>query len=393
MVDAQVLAELTEVEHPDILSVSLDVDPTKPEHQTPNPAYRIWAHEAIREILAGLSDAARAKAARAAREVLAHLEKGPVPGRGVMIFAGPGVWHVFVLPFPLPRRVQYGYPDVFPVLWAMSEYTAYATVIVRKGYARIVVTYLGGTVAVGEETLELDTSDWRFKAGRPDTYVRRVGIGVGRGAQADTFDARVDEQYRRFWRQVAQATAHALAGLHVERVILGGPEEATAALRPLLPAEVQRRIIGLVPIPVHVTLADIRDRTLPLALAEHHRRESGLVATVVARTADGRGTSGRAATLGALSQGAVETLIADRDLAGDIWACRRCAYGSATSVAVCPFCGRTIEPLPLRQALPVMALRHGAGLELVGPPAAAGLPEGVGALLRYTPAPAARGQA
>src|SRR3972149_641862 len=42
------LADLIEAERADVLSVSLDVDPSRPEHQGQNPAYRIWLRNALR---------------------------------------------------------------------------------------------------------------------------------------------------------------------------------------------------------------------------------------------------------------------------------------------------------------------------------------------------------
>ena len=54
-----------------------------------------------------------------------------------------------------------------------------------REHARILIAYLGRTATVDEETLELDTSDWRFKAGRQPAFTARGGMGAGRGAQRD----------------------------------------------------------------------------------------------------------------------------------------------------------------------------------------------------------------
>ncbi len=383
------LTGLLETNREDVFSISLDVDPTKPEHQTPNPAYRIWLHQAVHRTLDGIPAPARQEAARTAQRVLAHVAAAPPRGRGLVIFAAPDLWRAYVLPFPLPNHVQYGRPDLMPMLWAMHEYKAYAIVAVYREHARIAVAHLGRATVVDEETLELDTSDWRFKAGRTDTYTRGVGIGVGRGAQADPFDARIDEHLRRFWRRVAAAAAQALADLHVDRVILGGPEEAVTAVRDLLPEQVRRCVIGIVPIPSYASLAEIQERTLPLALADRHRQEARLVADVLDRArAGGGGVTGRVATFDALLLGEVRVLVAARDLEGDVWRCRQCERVSTSPVAACPACGGAVDRVPLQQVLPLLARRHGAGLELVGSPASSQLTDGIGGLLRYLPSQA-----
>src|SRR3990170_2061003 len=140
------LADLIEAERADVLSVSLDVDPSRPEHQGQNPAYRIWLRNALRQTLEAIP-----KEARRGADELAQ----------------------YVLPVPLTNRAQYGRPDVVPVLWAVDEYEPYAILAVDREHARILIAYLGRTTTVDEETLELDTSDWRFKAGRQPSFTGR----------------------------------------------------------------------------------------------------------------------------------------------------------------------------------------------------------------------------
>jgi peptide subunit release factor 1 (eRF1) len=266
----------------------------------------------------------------------------------------------------------------------MSEYKTYAIVAVYLEHARIAVAYLGRATVIDDETLELDTRDWRFKAGRSDTYTRRVGFGVGRGAQADPFDARIDKHRRQFWQRVAQAVAQALVDRHIDRAVIGGPEEAATAVRELLPEAARDQVIETVPIPSYATLPEIQERTLPLALADHHRRESELVADLLARVAANQAAVvGRQATFRSLMQGEVKTLVAVRDINGDIWQCQQCQYLSATPIETCPGCGEVAARTPLRQILPILARQHGAGLEVVGPSMFSQLTDGIGALLRY----------
>src|SRR3972149_5714155 len=61
------LADLIEAERADVLSASLDVDPSRPEHQGQNPAYRTWLRTAPRPTLAAVPKEAPRRAGRGPR--------------------------------------------------------------------------------------------------------------------------------------------------------------------------------------------------------------------------------------------------------------------------------------------------------------------------------------
>src|SRR3990170_3336987 len=236
------LADLIEAERADVLSVSLDVDPSRPEHQGQNPAYRIWLRNALRQTLEAIPKEARRGADELAQRIIRHVETNRPRGRGLAIFAAPGLWREYVLPVPLTNRAQYGRPDVVPVLWAVDEYEPYAILAVDREHARILIAYLGRTTTVDEETLELDTSDWRFKAGRQPSFTGRGGMGAGGGGQRESFDSG------------------------------GGGDGGPNVVRPLLPEPPRQKVVGLVPLPARADRTEIQHPPLTVALAEERRR-------------------------------------------------------------------------------------------------------------------------
>jgi len=298
---------------------------------------------------------ARRRVDGTAQKILRHVERNRPQGRGWAIYGAPDLWREYILPVPLPNRAVYGRPDLAPLLWTIEEYEPYAILTVDREHARILLAYLGRTATLEEEALELDTREWRFKAGRQPTFAGRVA-GTGRGAQRDSFDARVEDHVRRFWARVAEATGRTLRDLRVEQLIIGGPEEAAKAVADLLPEAARRKVVGLVPLPAHADRREIQHRTLPVALAAEHRRAGELVATLLDRVgARGGAVLGAAATLEALRHRRAHTVVADRA------------------------CDRT-----LLQTIPLLARRSGARIALVGEPAAAPLRDhdGIGAILR-----------
>lgn len=231
-------------------------------------------------------------------------------GRGLAIFAGPDLWRQFVLPFPLPSRVTYGRPDLIPLLWALDEYERYAILVVDREHARILVTSLGRARVVEEEVLELDTSDWHFKSGRQPTFTKATGTGASRGTQRDTFVARVEDHVRRFWQGAAEAAGRWVDELQVRRLIIGGQEEAANAVQEMLPEPARRKVVALVPLPAHADVPVIRERTLPVALAEERRRDTDLVSRVLAEASTkSGGVVGRGATIKALQEGQALTVV------------------------------------------------------------------------------------
>jgi len=81
--------------------------------------------------------------------------------------------------------------------------------------------------------------------------------------------------------------------------------------------------------------------------------------------------------------GDVRVLVAARDVEGTVWECHACGYVAGVQAERCPMCGATFEGAALAQLLPVLARRHGATLELIGPQESGRLAEGLGGVLRH----------
>lgn len=360
MIDQRAFEELAASGRQDVLSVSLDVDLTKPDHQRANPAYRIWLREALTGLLERIPRERRAVVRGLISRVLTRVDDHR-HGRGLAIFAASDLWREYVLPIPLPNRVHYGQPDLFPLLWALDEYEPYAVLAVDRGQARLLVMYLGQTDVVDQEVLALETGAWRKTSGRSPTFTKRTGTGATRGAQRDTFDARVDEQERRFWRNAAAVTRKTLKDLEIQRLIIAGPPETTAAVAGLLGKDGAAQIMAVVPVPPSASIPQLRALTLQAALAEEHRREQGLVTMLLERLGSRAGAVvGLAATLEALTRGQAQLVIVDPD-------------------------HQAVHTQPLSE-LPLLVRRHGAALEMVSGEAARLLAphDGIGAILRYT---------
>jgi predicted Zn-ribbon and HTH transcriptional regulator len=368
----------------DVFSVYLDVDPTKPENQRPEPAWRIWARHALHELVQKLPKEERRAAKEVADRVVQHLRDRRSQGRGMALFAAPDLWRESVLPVPLPNRVRYGRPDVWPLLWASDEYQPHAVLIVHQDHARLLLAYLGTASLIEEESLELDISNWRFTSGRPPTFTGRLGTGAARGAQRDTFDARVDDHLRRFWAGVAEAAARFVEERRIERLLIGGPEEAAFGVRDRLPESVARKVSAVVPLPSpSEEWPQIRDRILAVARQAERQREAEQIQELVDRSGQKEGVLGLEPTLEALVRRQARLVVVDRDLEAEVVECSRCGYVTSRMEETCRMCGAITARTWLTQVLPLLVHLNRAALELVDPQPMLRSRGGIGALLRY----------
>jgi len=76
------LSDLVETDRRDVLSVYLDVDPTKPENQSAHPAYAIWLRNTLRDILNGLNKDERRGLGKTAEIVETFVASHNPPGEG-----------------------------------------------------------------------------------------------------------------------------------------------------------------------------------------------------------------------------------------------------------------------------------------------------------------------
>lgn len=382
LMQAADVGDLLSLERTDVLSLHLDTDPTRPENQRTEPAYRIWARRALQGLLDGLPKEARRRAGELVERVEARLREERPRGRGLSVYAADGVWKEVALPVPLENRVSYGLVDVWPLLWARETYVPYAVLLIHRDHARLLVTHLGEAAVVEDEEFHLDTSQWRFTAGKPPSFAKGMGMSSSRGSQRDVYDARVDDHVRRFWAQVASATARALEELGVHRIILGGPEEGIAAVQDLLPEPARRYVAGSVAAPPTEDWHRIRDRVLAVAREDRRRRKEEVVQALLGNGGPGGSVLDLESSLQALSRRQALTVAADRDVQGRVRVCGACEFATSRALDRCPTCGGHLAGADVTQVLPVLAHRNRAELVLLqdGTLRPYG---GVGVLLRF----------
>ena len=358
-----------------ILSVYLDLTANRQVQRMYQAAFRDMARRCEGE----LTGHDRQKALRVEVErVNAFLEDEPHRGQGLAIFtcADRDYWRVFFTPTPLADDVFYAAkPTLRPLLEVMDEYERYAMALVDSKEARLFSVYLGG---IEDTDSVMDDVQGRHHQG---------------GWSQQRFQRHISEEIDGHLRNAAEALLDLYQRQPFDRLVLAGPEEPLARFRELLPGQMQERVSAT----GHIEMAATDDAVLQQSLELHRGIERQHELELVEQLnefagAGGRGTQGLNATLDALWNGQVDTLLVADDARQPGAECPACGRLVASGRPLCPACGERMEQLgDVVERAMLRALGQSGKVEIVRDDAAARLREqagGVGAILRYVINPA-----
>jgi hypothetical protein len=239
-----------------------------------------------------------------AGRVRTWLESQAPQGKGLVAFScSPrSLWHTDVLAVRVMTHLAFEpQPDLAPLLKLVDEYERYAVAVVDQESARLVTVFLG----------EIEEAE-------------RVEGGV---------------------RGIAERLAERYRVRRFDRLVLAGPEQATAGLRRLLPSALGQRVVGVVP-----AEGLVDDRAILRAVLEIERRveredEERLVRQLLEQVARGRAILGVRPTLAALWADQVQTLVVAHSIRGDGSECPTCWRLEPGHIETCPKCGDRMRPV------------------------------------------------
>ncbi len=328
--------------------------------------------------MAQLSRAARAKDG-ADESVLADLQRmeehvragiDRSRTRGLVMFAcaATGFWKVVELPVPVRSRVEVNHsPYVRPLELVLDEYERFGVLLVDRQRARMFVFELGELVESSELFEQLprgDDDDHSYTRDRGQSHTSELAHQHLRHAAAVAWKVYQEQGF--------------------DQLIVCTPEdlgnEVVAALHPYL----QERVAGRCHIPVASSLEAIRTAALDVQAKAERRKEAELVARLREAAGAGRkAVTGLEATLKALAERRVDTLLVSSGYEAPGWRCLSCSHVAAIGRR-CPVCqaemtqvGDVVEEAveeALNQSCDVEICVGNADLDVLGR---------IGALLRF----------
>ncbi len=371
-----------------VLTAYLDVNPAKPANRGPDPEYLTWLNAAGRAVAAGLPPGDQKPFREQLDRVETFLRGRIAPRRGLAIFAGPATWEFVPLQIAVENELHWGRPAVSQLVRLLSRHKPYGVAVVDLAGARFFRYRLGDLTELEQRKFVVDISQWRKKDMGKVARAREASLRgsremkKARGADHDTFEHRMDEQYRRLHAETAQQAVqvcdrHGLAALFLvgeTRLIEPIAREFPRDFRPRV-AMVEEDLGGII--------SPALEGHLEPAIADwESAQESEQVTALLGNPR--RAVLGIEKTLAELQRGRIRTLLLAADLAGELRQCAQCGRADGSEDPLCPSCGAERQVVSFREALPELAWKYNADLEIVGGQPSVRLTEagGIGGWLR-----------
>jgi peptide chain release factor subunit 1 len=353
-----------------VLSVYLDLEPARQLERN----YRIAFIDLVKAARERLDEAGREALQVEVDRVEAWLAEHDPQGLGLAVFSCTprAFWQAHFLPVRVADHLAFEpAPDLAPLLAVLDEYERYAVALVDKERARLFTVFMG----------QIEEHD-DFRDFVPGKHEQ------GGWSQAN-YQRHHEAHVHRHLKRVADHLARLFRRRRFDRLIVGGPEEATSALRQLLPRPLARAVVATIPAELFASSTEILAKVQEIEQRVEREHEARLVDQLLdAAGVGGRATCGVAATLEALWLGEVQVLVvADGvHLAGG--ECPQCGRLAPEGTAQCPVCGTTMLMVHDLFERAMARTREQVGrVEVVQGEAAKRLREaggGMGALLRYS---------
>lgn len=299
-------------------------------------------------------------------------------GRCVAVFscAPAGFFRAFSLGVPVVDWVCVDQrPAVKPLIDLLDAFGGYGVVLVDKQGARVFHFHLGTLVeqegVLGEEVRHT-------KRGGASAMPGRRGGMAGKTHYQD-------ELVERNMREAAEFAAQFFEEKHIRRILIGGSDENVALFRGMLPKAWQSLVVGTFTMGMTASQTEVLEKAMQVGREALTQREVRAVDGLITAAAKGSGgVIGLDATLNALHDGRIQTLLVTNDYQEQGFRCYSCGYMTTWEEKVCPRCGGDLEFIPdavelavhsvMQKGGDVQVIRDSARLEPAGK---------IGAILRY----------
>ncbi|HVB33773.1 MAG TPA: VLRF1 family aeRF1-type release factor [Patescibacteria group bacterium] len=355
---------------PPLLTAYVDSNPGKQSNRGPSPEYMIWLNSAGGVAAAGVAENQRKLFIEQLERVQTFLRDSVTLPKGALIFAGADAWTYVPLRVEVKNELHWGKPLLFPLLGLFGKRKPCSIVVVDHAGVRFFRHWLGEMTELEERKFEIDISQWRKKDMGKVARARESSLRGARemkktrGSARDTFEHRMDAQYRRLCGEVARRARELSGEQGLAGLFLVGPDRLIEPIAEALPREFESRL---------VMMNEDLGRIFSPALEEHigpavaQWEQAQELEAVEALLADANGVvTGIDSTLAELQRGSVRILVVPQQFNIPLSQCAKCGWMDRSAADACPVCGEVRHPVDLRESLPDLAWSHGAEIEVVG---------------------------
>ena len=364
--EIETIREKIALHEPPVLSLYVDVDPSKPEN-----ARKGWLVR-VKNTLKELNLPKEIE--NAVYDVLAMDRP---EGKTIVIFAAEKdkkVWvEDFTLQVELPVvdlrlgkvEARWGEPYIAPLIYALDEYERYGVVFLNKKKWRLFEIFLGEIEEIIDVFNEISVEDWhRITADSPSLRFTATKPASSRaGAAVDRFARKISVWTQRFYKKVARLLEKFVHGHNISRIILLGLSEETHVFEQYLTRSLRGKVVAhlsSLPTP-EASIEEVSKKVFP----EIARIEREKEVELVDRVREKPGVWGVDNVLEALQMGRLYVLIVPWELDIDAWRCLKGGLVFGNEETAKRLCTDGIEKVKLRDIIIDLAADYGARLEFV----------------------------
>jgi peptide subunit release factor 1 (eRF1) len=358
-----------------VLSLYLNVDQSKAANL--NRGFETSFESMFRQVFENHSSdqASKQRLDVECRRIRQFLRDYVPKGKSLVVFSDSkkDFWWQRDLQVELPSGLRWSQkPWVRPLLEVVEGRDRIGIVLIDKQRARILVSVIGEI----EQLIEFAS----------DVPNRHSTTGTDHIMSQGQMERDHDNHVQSHAKRTADELSSIIERLQLERIVIGGPVEATSVFVAALPKRIQQMVIGTISAPVDAgpdrlnsELRNVQDK------AEQEDEAKIVDAMITAAMKGDRAVLGLSDTLGAIQEGRVYRLVVARDYRAEGQECGSCHVLIAEGLEQCSFCGGQLDAAPdLINRASHRVLDMGGKIHLVAGEAAAKLAEvRIGALLRF----------
>jgi hypothetical protein len=265
-------------------------------------------------------------------------------------------------------------PYVQPLLELMDEHERYGVILTDRAKSRLMMIFLGEIEEYREAFATADVKHFKSP-------------GMDHPHSQMQFQRKSDLHALWHLKQVARSMSRLVSKHEIDRLIIGGPVEATSVLYDLLPKALRTRVVSNVSLPVEASTAQVLEETLKIESKIEREREVELVESLItAAMKERKAVLGLENTLLALQESRVWQLVYAEGFEVIGGECTNCAALVTNPRGACVYCGKPVRAVDdLMQLAAERLIDRELKTEQVRGPAATRLREvgGIGAILHY----------
>ncbi|MEW6109899.1 MAG: Vms1/Ankzf1 family peptidyl-tRNA hydrolase [Nitrospirota bacterium] len=262
-------------------------------------------------------------------------------------------------------------PYIKPLLNILDRYKRYAIVLIDKEFSRLFAVYLG----------EIEEYKEVFTENVPGRHKRGGWFSLSQ----KSFERHIDYHVNLHIKDVIRNLEGMLSSGDINRLVIGGSEEAISRAKGLFPKTISDKIIGTISISISANTNEVLSKVQPFLEQYEIEEKNLIVEELLTRTMKKENAvTGLDDVLAALHDGRIMKLLFSGDYRDSGYSCVKCGFITSQEIDRCPYCNSDVAKIDYIIELAAQkAIEQGASVEIIYGNEKFEKAGSIGALLRY----------